>query len=232
VLQVRAGGPHLSRLPGERGRGRRRVRRRRRRVRRQQLRGVLPLRQGRAHRALVPRRAGRRRPGRQLGRVRRAGRRGGRRRRGRRQQDVLHVRRRGPPEPRLCAGEQVLQLLWLRESPCGGRRGGLRTDGLQGHISRDCPEPQKRACYTCGSEGFVAFACVSSVYTSLSTPAATSPATARASATLRPPSEAEVPRAWPKWRCSDLLAFPPCLYPVHGPCCPVRSRSTSICTLS
>lgn len=26
---------------------------------------------------------------------------------------------------------------------------------FQGHISRDCPQPQRRACYTCGSEGCV-----------------------------------------------------------------------------
>lgn len=26
---------------------------------------------------------------------------------------------------------------------------------IQGHISRDCTQPQRRACYTCGSEGFV-----------------------------------------------------------------------------
>ena len=26
---------------------------------------------------------------------------------------------------------------------------------IQGHISRDCPQPQRRACYTCGSEGWV-----------------------------------------------------------------------------
>lgn len=24
---------------------------------------------------------------------------------------------------------------------------------IKGHISRDCPQPQRRACYTCGSEG-------------------------------------------------------------------------------
>jgi len=25
----------------------------------------------------------------------------------------------------------------------------------QGHISKDCTQPQRRACYTCGSEGSV-----------------------------------------------------------------------------
>ena len=29
------------------------------------------------------------------------------------------------------------------------------TSSAQGHISKDCTQPQKRACYTCGSEGFV-----------------------------------------------------------------------------
>ena len=26
---------------------------------------------------------------------------------------------------------------------------------IQGHISKDCTQPQRRACYTCGSEGYV-----------------------------------------------------------------------------
>lgn len=30
---------------------------------------------------------------------------------------------------------------------------------FQGHISRECPNPQKKACYTCGSEGHISRDC-------------------------------------------------------------------------
>ncbi|KAI3618019.1 zinc knuckle domain protein [Moniliophthora roreri] len=54
----------------------------------------------------------------------------------------------------------------------GGARGGkicysssgieatcLETACRVGHISRDCPQPQKKACYTCGSEGHISKDC-------------------------------------------------------------------------
>lgn len=41
----------------------------------------------------------------------------------------------------------------VRCSASGDLCGVVNEWSRQGHISRDCPQPQRRACYTCGSEG-------------------------------------------------------------------------------